>query len=90
MLKSVNASMIVEAANKMLPTYLPGDRRDDAKAVSYRNGTLSIQLKTSAARFSFKGHEDDLLKKLNEEFPGTDVKKVKTFISRNPIRYEFS
>lgn len=88
--KSVTASMIVEAANKMLPTYLPGDRREDAKAVSFRNGVLRVQLKTSAARFSFRGHEEKLLKKLSEEFPTANIKKISTFISRNPIRYEFS
>ncbi|NQV89755.1 MAG: hypothetical protein HQ488_05505 [Parcubacteria group bacterium] len=90
MLKSVNASMIVEAANKMLPTYLPGDRRNDATAVSFKNGILRIQLRSSAARYSFKGHEEDLLKKLGEEFPGSSITKVSTFISKNPIRYEFS
>ncbi len=87
---SVTAAMIVECANKMLPTYLAGDRVDDARAVSFKDGVLKIQVRSAAARFSLRSHEIDLVRKLNEEFPHESVTRIRTFISRNPIRYEFS
>ncbi|MBI4438035.1 DUF721 domain-containing protein [Candidatus Uhrbacteria bacterium] len=89
-LRSVRASMIVEAANRMIPAYLPAFRSRDVQAVSFQNGTLRLLARNAPARHLMKNHEADLLTKLHVEFPTAPIERIQLIVSHEPVRYELS
>ena len=89
-MRSVDASMIVEAANRALRAYLPASRSKDVVAISYKDGTLQLMAKTAAARFAMKGQESDLLTKLQQQFPTHPMKRVLVGLTSRSLPYELS
>jgi hypothetical protein len=89
-MRSVDASMVVEAANRALPAYLPSTRSKDIIAISYKDGVVHLAAKTAAARFSIKGQETELLTNLQQQFPTLPMNKVTIKLQRPTPQYEFS
>lgn len=87
-MRSVNASMIVEAANRALPTYLPSSRAKDVVAIAYKDGTLQLSAKTAAARFAMKGQETELLTNMQQQFPNFPMKRVLIKLQGSSSPYE--
>ena len=89
-LRSVRASMVVEACNRMIPAYLPSFRSKDVKAVSFQKGIVRLRAINAPARHLMKRHEDDLLTKLRAEFPPAKIERIQLVLSHEPVRYELS
>ena len=89
-LRSVRASMVVEAANRMIPAYLPSFRSKDVQAVSFQKGVLRLRAINAPARHLIKTHESDLLTKLREEFPPAKIERLQLIFCHEPVRYELS
>ncbi len=87
-MRSVHASMIVEAANRALPAYLPATRAKDVEAASYKDGVLHLKAKTASARFYLKGQEAELLAKLQAQFPMHPMNRILVVIARRGAPYE--
>jgi len=88
--RSINAAMVVEAANRIIPGYLPGMQAFEVVAISFKNGSLRLRVKSAAARHGLAGMEKELLAKLRQEFPSTPIDRIQTFLSKEPSRYELS
>ena len=88
--RSIQAAMVVSAANRMIPGYLPGMQAFEVVAISFKNGVLRLRVKSAAARYGLVGMEEDLLAKLRQEFPSTVIDRIQTFLSKEPSRYELS
>ncbi|MBI4435197.1 hypothetical protein HY630_00855 [Candidatus Uhrbacteria bacterium] len=86
--RSINASMVVEAANRIIPGYLPGMQAFEVVAISFKGGILRLRVKSAAARHGIVGMEQQFLTKLRQEFPTTTIDRIQTFLSREPTRYE--
>ncbi len=80
--------MVVETANRMIPGYLPGMQAFEVVAISFKDGTLRLRVKSAAARHGMIGMEKELLTKLRQEFPSTTINRIQTFLSKEPSRYE--
>lgn len=89
-LRSVRASMVVEAANRMIPAYLPSFRSRDIQAVSFQKGTVRLRAINAPARHLMKRHEEDLLTKLRAEFPQAKIEHIQLVISHERPVYELS
>lgn len=89
-MRSVNASMVVEAINRTLPKYLPSSRTKDVVAVAYKDGTIQLTAKTAAARFAMKGQETELLTDIQQQFPNTPMKRVSITLLSPSSQYELS
>lgn len=88
--RSINAAMVVESANRMIPGYLPGMQAFEVVAISYKNGVLRLRVKSAAAQYGLAGMEKELLEKLRQEFPSASIERIQTFLSKEPSRYELS
>lgn len=86
--RSITASMIVEAANRIIPGYLSGANIYDVVAISYKEGVLHIQAKNAAARYAFRPFQSSFLRKMDEEYPVAKIEKIKMSLSKKPTRYE--
>ena len=86
--RSINASMIVEAANRIIPGYLPGMHAYEVVAISFKDGVLRLRVKSAAARHGLRGVESQLLQKLQQDFPESSIMKLHVTLSREPSRYE--
>jgi hypothetical protein len=86
--RSIDAAMIVEAANRIIPGYLSGMAAYDAVAISFSSGVLRLRVKSAAARHGVRGIESDLLERLQRDFPSARITRLYTVISREPSRYE--
>lgn len=86
--RSVNAAMIVEAANRILPGYLSGMATHEVVAISFAAGALRLRVKSAAARHGVRGIEQTLLERLQRDFPDAQINRIQTVISREPSRYE--
>ncbi|MBI4592365.1 hypothetical protein HY733_02870 [Candidatus Uhrbacteria bacterium] len=86
--RSIHASMIVQAANRIIPGYLPGMQAFDVIAISFKEGLLRLRVKSAAAKYGMRGVEEALLTKLRQEFPSSEIKKIQIVISKEPSRYE--
>jgi hypothetical protein len=86
--RSITASMIVQAANRILPGYLSGMQAREVKAISFRGGILRVQTKNSAAKFGMKGIENSILIRLREDFPSQKIDRIQVHISKEPSEYE--
>lgn len=88
--RSINASLVVQAANRIIPGYLAGMQVHEVEAISFKDGVLRLRAKTAAARHGIRGIETLLLSKLRQDFPSLKIDRVQTFLSKEPSRYEFS
>ena len=86
--RSISAAMIVESANRIIPGHLPAMKAFDVVAISFKNGILHLRVKSAAARHGVRGIEDELLKKLRQDFPGVQIFSVRVVLSKEPSRYE--
>lgn len=86
--RSINASMIVEAANRVIPGYLPGMHAYEVVAISFKDGVLRVRVKRAAALHGLKSVEAQLLQKLRQDFPSSSVERIHVTLSREPSRYE--
>lgn len=86
--RSINASMVVQAANRMIPGYLAGMQIHEVEAISFKDGVLNLRAKTAAARHGVRGIESAILTKLRQDFPSFKIDRIKTFLSKEPSRYE--
>jgi hypothetical protein len=75
-MRSVSASMIVEEVNRILPSYLPNNRKTDISAVSYKEGTIQMIAKNASARYSIKSQQKEILEELNKRFSGSKIKLI--------------
>ena len=89
-LRSVRASMVVEAANRMIPAYLPSFRARDVQAVSFGKGIVRLRAINAPARHLMERHKEDLLAKLRAEFPPAKIERIVLVISHERSRYELS
>lgn len=86
--RSINAAMVVEAANRMIPGYLPGMQAFEVVAISLKNGVLRLRVRSAAAKHGLTGMEKELIAKLRQEFPSIQIDRIQTFLSKEPSRYE--
>lgn len=86
--RSINASMVVQAANRIIPGYLAGMQVHEVEAISFKDGVLRLRAKTAAARHGVKGIEAHILTKLRQDFPSLKIDRIQTFLSKEPSRYE--
>ena len=86
--RSINASMVVQAANRIIPGYLTGMQVHEVEAISFKEGVLRLRAKTGAARHGVKGIESQILVKLQQDFPTLKIQRLQTFLSKEPSRYE--
>ena len=82
--------MVVEAANRMIPAYLPSFRARDVQAVSFQKGTVRLRAINAPARHLMKRHEEDLLTKLRDEFPPAKIERIVLILSHEKSPYELS
>lgn len=88
--RSINASMVVQAANRIIPGYLTGMQVHEVEAISFKDGVLRLRAKTAAARHGLKGIEAHIMTKLRESFPLLKIDRIQTFLSKEPSRYELA
>ena len=88
--RSINASMVVQSANRIIPGYLAGMQAHEVEAVSFKDGLLRLRAKTSASKFGVKGIEAHILNKLRQDFPTLKIERIQTFLSKEPSRYELT
>lgn len=86
--RSINASMVVQAANRMIPGYLAGMQVHEVEAISFKDGILRLRAKTAAARHGVKGIQTQVLTKLRQDFPALKIDRIQTFLSKELSRYE--
>ena len=86
--RSINAAMVVQAANRIIPGYLAGMQAHEVEAISFKEGILRLRAKTAAARYSVKGIDAHVLTKLRQDFPSLKIERIQTFLSKEPSRYE--
>ncbi|MEK7620131.1 MAG: hypothetical protein AAB413_02755 [Patescibacteria group bacterium] len=86
--RSINASMVVQAANRIIPGSLAGMLVHEVEAISFKDGVLRLRAKTAAARHGVKGIEEHVLTKLRQDFPSLKIDRIQTFLSKEPSRYE--
>ena len=67
--RQVDAVEIVRFVNDALRRFLPTEHAQKAKAVSFKDGIVSIYLLNSSIRHALAVTEQDLLRKLQEAFP---------------------
>jgi len=80
--RQVNAREILLFVNDALRRLVPLDRSQDAKAVSYKEGVITIYVLHSAARHVLAQCEPDLLRKVKEAFPEKTVTSFSIRISK--------
>ncbi|MBI4257187.1 hypothetical protein HY626_03990 [Candidatus Uhrbacteria bacterium] len=88
--RSINAAMVVQAANRIIPGFLAGMQVHEVEAISFKDGVLRLRTKTAAARHGVKGIEGEVLRKLRQDFPVLKIDRIQAFLSKEPSRYEFS
>lgn len=88
--RSIRASLIVEAANRIIPGHLQGIQTFDIVAISFKDGILKLHVKSAAAKFAFKRVEGEVLKRLQMDFPAASITKIISVLSKEPSRYELS
>lgn len=71
--RQINAAMIVEEANRIIPAYLPSTRTNDITAVSFSGDSLCLCSNNSSARYSIMTSENDILDKLHQAFPQVTI-----------------
>lgn len=86
--RSINASMVVQAANRIIPGYLAGMLIHEVEAISFKDGVLRLRVKTAASRHGIKGIETQVLTKLRQDYPLLKIDRIQTFLSKEPSRYE--
>lgn len=67
--RQVDALEIVRFVNDALRRQLPSGFGEKTKAISYKEGVISICVLSSSVRHVLSGFEPDLLRKLRETFP---------------------
>jgi hypothetical protein len=88
--RSITASMVVEAANRIIPGYLTGMIVYEVVAISFKDGVLRLRAKSAAAGHGVRGIESFMLKRLQQDFPEVKINRITTTISKEPSRYERS
>lgn len=88
--RSINASLVVQAANRMIPGYMPGMQAHEVEAISLKDGVLRLRARTSAASHALRGIERHIFSKLKQDFPLTKLDRIQIFVSKEPSRYEFA
>lgn len=88
--RSVRASMVVQAANRIIPGLRSGGRASDIVAVSFKDGILRLRANSAAARYSVRTLEPALCAKLHEAFPSIAVKRIQVWVSKEPQCYELA
>lgn len=86
--RSINASMVVQAANRLIPGYLAGMQIHEVEAISFKDGVLRVRARTAAAQHGVKGTEAQILTKLRQDFPSLKIDRIQTFLSKESSRYE--
>lgn len=86
--RSVTSAMIVEAANRVIPGYLPGMYAYEVVAISFKSGVLRVRAKSAGARHGLRPIESQILERLNQEFPESPIARISVTLSKEPSRYE--
>lgn len=74
--KTVSASQVVSTAEDFLSQVM-GPRKQDARAVSYLNGILTIDTLHSAASQFLREYQPELISRLSSHHPEQPVKQVR-------------
>ena len=80
--RQVDARELVLFVNDALRRLVPFEKSQDAKAVSYKDGVMTIYVLHSSARHLLAQAEPDLLRKLKETFPEKQVLHFSIRISK--------
>lgn len=83
--RQIDAALLIEFANRMIPAYLPAFRQTDVSAVSYQKATIRLRATNASASYLMRNHEIDFLEKLQREFPSIPIEKIQIFIARESI-----
>lgn len=83
--RQIDAALLIESANRMIPAYLPAFRHTDVSAISYQKATIRLRATNASARYLMQNHATDLLLKLRQEFPSIPLEKIQIFIDRESI-----
>ena len=70
------STQVVQEANTFLLQCLPASRKDDARAVSFRNHILSIHVLNSAASQFLGQHKEDLRSQLMNSIPSLTIDSI--------------
>jgi hypothetical protein len=72
--KQVLSANIVTSADRYLQSVLPEEMKGDVRALSFKDGVLTLACRHSAALYDAEGFAHALQRKLEEEFPSQTPK----------------
>lgn len=78
--KEVDSVHVIDIANSFLHANLPKNKSADAKAVSLRNGIITIACRHSAAAQFINSKKLSMLKYIRERSTETKIKKITTIL----------
>jgi len=78
MSREIQAFHIIEAANHSLESILPTGAAQDARAISFKAGRLTIECINSSAAHLITEQKSDLLLRIKEKLPEVKIAKIHT------------
>lgn len=80
--RTVQAVMVVEAADRTIARLLPAGRSSDAKTVSYQAGTLTVSCRNSAVMSLIHQRERQISDDVRQAVPGAIVDRIHARLER--------
>ncbi len=79
----LHSTRVVQAANDVIVKLLPESCENDARAISFRKGILSIETLTSSASHFLGSKQEDLIRKISDQVPQTNIAKIRFRVVKN-------
>lgn len=73
----VTAAQIVSFANESISSFLKPDQRRFARAISYKNQLLTIEVLRASVGQYLKEQERDLIKMIQKRFPMFGIQRIR-------------